>query len=244
MTALTDYPDFTQPVALAEQVSLLSTPGQTITAGGSVVNVATSTVSSVAIAITPPASVIGDRDILIIRWLEGAVVVDVDVVSFHDSLSYQTQSNPLLLQVPVRGTSLSLAVIGTSVAAMALAVYGSTRQLAGGTVSRQNTAPGRWLGNINSAGIGAGASTATLYIPPVSSRIRIDTTVFAATWTFLTTGVCLIPGINVRAIYAGKANGTEQWSHEFYAPQTALEFVATNTSAGALPITINAWDVS
>ena len=241
---LPDYPDWTQPVALAERVSLLTTPGQTVTPGGGSVSVPTADVASVAVVISIPNSVAGNRYYLRMNWQVGAVVVDYQAISFHDASSYLFPMGTIIVQAPARATSLVLSLAGAATGPMALSVYGSTRQVNDLAVTRPTSNSNRELASVAGLNVPASSTSAVRYVPPATGRIRFLADINVSKMTFRIMGVTEFGAPASVPLVTASPDGVNQLTFEFYAPQLALEWTVQNSDTVAHAFNGNFWDVS
>lgn len=241
---LPDYPDWEQPVALAERITQLFSG--TLADNSGLVQLDTSNTQSISVSITPPAGAAGLAYELQLLWINGASFVEYQAVSFHTLASYGFPPNPIVVQVPARASTLRAVMQGNHGSNVAVVIYGSTRQVLSPAVSRIGSTGPQLLAAPGSLVVPAAGVSATVYVPPTASRVRIGTDSALATTQLRVSGWNVGAGGAVlnTELFRQAGNGVTPITAEFYAPLFGLSFILANSSGAAIGVTPTVWDVS
>lgn len=171
MTA-TDYPDWTQPVALNEQVSGQLIPGNTLTVGGAVVNLDTTAAQSLTINVEAgQAAPAGHLYVVKAAWFEGTVPAAIDSVSYAAVAAYTMGTDSVLWQLPVRGSSVLLSAIGNNNDIINAWAFLSTRQVDTATVTRTQVGAGKLIATYGQVSIPANTVIGPIHVPPAMATL-------------------------------------------------------------------------
>lgn len=242
---LPDYPDFVQSVAFLEQVSTPAGFPANLNPGGSVQVPGVDVAQSVVLNLGLPNGAAGDHLSLTLDWGDGALESDQDVLTFHSAASYGFRTTQIYYQLPVRGNTLALTYANTGAGVLAVGVSLSNRQLADAHLSRQGNNQGRLLLDTGNLLLAAAGASATFYVPPVASRLRVSGTGFATAQRVTGSGVSLPGGTPAASVIYNKqtvdAGGVDV---EIACPNTGTEWVWTNNDAAGHTVSLRVWDAS
>lgn len=245
MSTPLDYPDWTQPVALAEQVSADLLNGGGFPVNGSLLNIDSSRFASLALAITLPTTVIGSRNVIRILWLEGAQVVDRDTLTFHSQSSYATNMTTLFWHLPVRGSAFDITTRLSVIGPLSGVVIGSNRVINGATVSNDGSELDRVLFAAAPVSIAAGQTYGPFYIPPVSRAYQLTAgATQAATQLQVTTISDNAGGFSDAAMLTAAVGNGFLFYNDLVMPGSALSVAIKNNAAAASIMQLGIMDVS
>lgn len=241
-----DFPDWATPVGLLDTSVLIGNANWVLHNGQSLTNVDSSRYSSIGIALDLPASVAGQRYLMVINWKESGHVIDSETLAYHSGLSYSNGAsvNTLYWHLPVRGSAFDVTIYGSDNSDSFFYLIGSTRDLAGSPPTVGNDWPSRLLLNYGTA-IGAASATPTLYVPPTTSKVRIVYSYAITAGNLNVQAVARATGtVNAQRTFIVQATGQALTTVDIAVPATGLEIVLTNNDAAAHTGSIQAWDVS
>lgn len=169
-----DYPDWTQPVALQEQVTPNLLPVGGLAPGFSAGPYDSAGMESLTLTAHMTGGAAGLRSSLQVQWTEASATASWDDVSFHTAPSYSGIFQDLFWRLPVRGSAFTVWYYSEDAANIAVECYGSTRQLSGPIVQPVNNYGGVLLdtGTLN---ITNGGTSANYYLPPTTNGWIINT---------------------------------------------------------------------
>lgn len=245
MTSTVDYPDWTQPVALIEQVSGDLLNGAGFPSNGSILNVDSSRFASLALAIVLPTTVIGSRNVMRILWLEGAQIVDRDTLTFHSQASYSTNMTTLFWHLPVRGSAFDITTRVENAGVLPGVVLGSNRVINGAAISNDGTELDRVLLAPAPVSIAAGQTYGPFYIPPVSRAYQLTAgATQAATQLQVTTISDNAGGFANAAMLTQSVGNGFLFYNDLVVPGSALSVGIKNSAAAASTMQLGIMDVS
>lgn len=247
-----DFPDWSNPSRDIAVDTLLTSAFATIGVGAPIVGLDVSQVNSVLVNFRPPAGAGGDRFLMTATWGGAFVTGRTEYLYFHDAAAYSPVQNVIGWDLPCKGTTLSLAVFSSNNTAFSCEVLGTSRRYPSNVVALQGrvsasvgSGTGRFLANLASVALAAGATSAAILVPPVTEKVLIHTNqniaAISLTVNALDTSLLAV-AVNRLTIIRGDslANG----GIPIPISQTALEITATNSDTVAHSTNISVWDVS
>ena len=239
------YPDFTQPVAFLEQISADLIPGGALTANGTGVTIDTTTYSSLRIYLQVRSRPAGERYAVQMLWDESGINVLQSTISLHSAASYTGVDGEIGWVIPVQAQSCDVAAVGDASVPVTCHVFGSNRVVNSELITPLGSQFPRFLADTGTVNVGAGGSSATFYVPPVSRAYAVRLTGFAATCFVTMDGVFSKSGVlSTVPFLSVNGNGTGQTLDDLPMPGTGQELILHNTSAGAINMRAVVWDVS
>lgn len=245
MANTVDYPDFTQPVALIEQVSGNLIPGGAVNIGASTPQIDSSNYASIAIAITLPNALISTPYAMKLLWYEGADVYDSETITFHSGPTYGNFGNALYWQLPVRGSLFTLTAQGSVVNAIAVTAVGSNRVVNSASVQTSNVIYDRSLMSGPAVSIAPGQDYGPYWIPPVSRAYCLTFGASVANPTYSVLAIaCNNGAFGYTNLLSGAITSGYTVFSDFVLPGSALQVSMHNSTAAATYLLISVMDVS
>ena len=157
MTTATDFPDWTQPVGIIDQATLVSAPNQDIPVYPAGVEYDTSRVSTLILRILVPEEPAPGTYAVIAQWSEAGADTTNDVITFPGVAGSLGDYLPMMVTLPVRGSAVQLSVVGTDSRPVGVQAYTSTRAGTGAQCRASQSTSGAFIidtGNVNVPGGG------------------------------------------------------------------------------------------
>lgn len=165
-----DYPDWTQPVALVDQATNLSPPGNQLVPNGASLALDTSALATLDFVIIPPDAASLQRYDLLVQWEQGGDVFGTDSVSMYGINTY-TLPSEFGWQLPCRSQACTVYAVGSDPTPINVLIESSTRQLQAPRILRAGSEGRNAIMDSGLQNVAAGASTPNYYAPPVSQQL-------------------------------------------------------------------------
>lgn len=219
-------------------------PSVTVANGGSSAPYDVADYSSISVQYAGAIGAAGGREVLLVEWLAGGIVVDSDVISYHYSASYPNVISDYW-HLPVRGTQVQFTYYGNP-GGWGGNVYKTTRPTQGGRLGRSfANGAGAALTVVPFGAIPGAGSIGPFYVPPVTRAVSMRTVLAAgASITFTLSGVYATAGAPTTLPLFQEVRTVTGTFNEILVPGIGLEMTLLNNNAGATSAGAIIWDVS
>lgn len=247
-----DFPDFSTPSRdIAVDTDLTPALG-TISNASPYSGIDVSQVQSVLVNFRPPAGAGGDRFLMRAAWGPAFGVNTEEYLFFHDASAYAPLNKIISWRLPCKGSALTLTVISSNGNAFSCTVTGTTRRfprntvdLIGSVAAGVGSGTGRFLASLASVSIPAAGTSATIFVPPVTSQVLIHTNqnIAAMSLTVNALDTALL-AVTVNRLTIIRGDSLANGGIAIPIQGTGLEISATNNDTAAHSTNINVWDAS
>ena len=240
-----DFPDWQQPTSSVERFGIIASYTQVLNCGGQTPNYDVSRWQSVTINVAfPLGGAVGDRYCLSIIWYDNPSTMAQENITFHGALSYGASGN-FAFQTPVRAGTMFMQLVGP--AGQSLAYYITATTLNPGASRLFYPQPAKWPLAALQGGVslGAGASSPTIYMPPVDKCISGRFTGSAGPGVYRFIAPYLNNGaMSTTVIQDIPTTTLTNNIQQIFCPRMGLEVSAINSDTVARTLGYNLFDVS
>lgn len=241
-----DFPDWATPNVTVELAQVAAALSGLFGRANPALTADVSRWASMNIILAPPGIVPGARYELLLTWSQAGQSDWTDSVTFWDSSDAKLSLGEFMVQLPVRGTSVSFAMRGDNANQSTLTTVLDSRQVDRLSLRRHTTTqPPRLVSQLPVTAVGAGATLGAVHIHPSTDQVNIYVPPCDAHLVYTVSAVqSLIGGMSTVELAQVVGNAAVGQVLTVNAPALGLALVVNNTDVAAHNAAANVWDVT